>query len=218
LRTKPMTAGQRLRGLPQLRQLFTRTSAAGDAALLQRFHAQRDEGAFAELVRRHGPMVLGVCRRLLRNEHDAEEAFQAAFLVLAGRAAALDRPERLGSWLHGVAVRVAREARARPAARDVREASARVARPADPLAELHGRELRAVVDEEIARLPEAYRAAFVLCHLEGHTTPGQPRAWGGPQGWFWGAWPGAGDLPRKRLTHRAVCLRAGSLPALDGGW
>jgi RNA polymerase sigma factor (sigma-70 family) len=203
--------------LPQLRQLFTRTSAAEDAALLQRFHAQRDEGAFAELVRRHGPMVLGVCRRLLRNEHDAEDAFQAAFLVLARRAAALDRPERLGNWLHGVAVRVAREAPARAAARDVREASARVARPADPLAELRGRELRAVVDEEIARLPEAYRAAFVLCHLEGHTHAETARALGCPQGSVSWRLARACELLRKRLTQRGVVPSAGVLTALGGG-
>jgi RNA polymerase sigma factor (sigma-70 family) len=203
--------------LPQLRQLFTRTGAADDAALLQRFHAQRDEGAFAELVRRHGPMVLGVCRRLLRNAHDAEDAFQATFLVLARRTGALERPERLGNWLHGVAVRVAREARARAAARGAREASAGVAQPADPLAELHGRELRAVVDEEIARLPEAYRAAFVLCHLEGHTHAEAARALGCPQGSVSWRLARASKLLRKRLTQRGVVPSAGVLTALGGG-
>src|SRR5438874_7989013 len=87
----------------------------GDAQLLQRFVQRRDEGAFATLMERHGSMVLGVCRRVLRDRQDADDAFQATFLVLVRKAAALRRPERLGSWLYAVAYRIALQARARAA-------------------------------------------------------------------------------------------------------
>src|SRR5262249_9023560 len=100
------------------------TAGDGDAELLARFITRHDEDAFDALVRRHGPMVLGVCRRLLGDAHAAEDAFQATFLVLVRRAATLDRPELLGNWLHGVAARVAREARARTARRRTQERQA----------------------------------------------------------------------------------------------
>jgi RNA polymerase sigma factor (sigma-70 family) len=141
--------------------------ALDDRALLEDFLAERSEVAFAALVRRHGPMVLGLCRRLLRNEHDAEDVFQATFLVLACKAAALRRPESLGSWLFGVACRLARKARtcAGRRLRHERRASPRLA--ADPFDDLAGREAQALLDRELERLPEKYRAPVVLCGLEG---------------------------------------------------
>jgi RNA polymerase sigma factor (sigma-70 family) len=138
-----------------------------DAELLGRYVARRDQAAFTALVRRHGPMVLGVCRRVLRHADDAEDAFQAVFLVLAQRAASLRRRQSVGAWLHGVAVRVAHKARVRAARRRRREGEAPERRPTDPLAEISLREAHALLDEELLRLPESYRAPVLLCCLEG---------------------------------------------------
>src|SRR5579871_5363215 len=130
-----------------------------DAELLERFVRQRDEAAFELLVWRHGKMVLGVCRRLLRHEQDAEDAFQAAFLALARRAAALGRRESVGGWLYRVAYHIALRARVDICRRARREQS-RPPRPdpvADPAEEAAGLELRRVIDEEVNRLPAKYR-------------------------------------------------------------
>jgi RNA polymerase sigma factor (sigma-70 family) len=134
-----------------------------DNDLLARFARDRDEAAFAELVRRHGPMVLAVCRRVLGCPHDADDAFQAAFLVLARRAGTLRLRGSVGDWMHGVAHRTASAARRAAARRRVREAvhAPPPQTPADDLAEL-----RAVLDEEVARLPEKYRAVLVLADLQ----------------------------------------------------
>jgi RNA polymerase sigma factor (sigma-70 family) len=138
-----------------------------DRDLLARFARDRDEAAFAELVRRHGPMVLAVCRRVLGCPHDADDAFQAAFLVLARRAGVLRLRGSVGDWMHGVACRTAAAARRAAARRRAREAAHPLASlpppqaPADDLAEL-----RAVLDEEVARLPEKYRAVLVLADLQ----------------------------------------------------
>lgn len=132
--------------------------------------------AFAELVRRHGPMVLGVCRHLLRDPHDAEDAFQAAFLVLARKAGSIDRPELLASWLQGVAVRVARRARARNGRRRQMEGRQIALLDFEPVGDSgrpeHGLvrvETARLVHEELARLPEKYRSPVVLCDLGGLT-------------------------------------------------
>jgi RNA polymerase sigma factor (sigma-70 family) len=147
--------------------------AMTDGQLLGRFLAHRDdpagEAAFAALATRHGPMVLGACRAVLRDEHAAEDAFQATFLVLARRAGSLREAERLGPWLHRVARRVALRARSRSARQQARAAirtdPGGVA--AGPDDDAGRREARAAVHEEVDRLPEKYRAPVVLCHLEG---------------------------------------------------
>ena len=140
-----------------------------DRDLLAGFASRGDHAAFAELVRRHGPMVLRTCRRTLRHEEDAEDAFQATFLVLAEKAGSVRKTEALGSWLHGVAHRVALRAR-RDAGR--RRAHEREARPMPTTAgtrDADWREVQAALDEEIRALPEKYRAPFVLCFLEGRS-------------------------------------------------
>src|SRR5215470_9755340 len=138
-----------------------------DAQLLKRFIDSRDEAAFAGLVRRHGPMVLGVCRRVLANSHDAEDAFQATFLVLAQKARTLRLREALGSWLYGVAFRLARRTLADSARRRFHESRARVRSFPDTVAEITLREAQVALDEALTRLPERYRAPLVLCCLEG---------------------------------------------------
>jgi RNA polymerase sigma factor (sigma-70 family) len=145
------------------------TDRLPDRQLLQRFLNLREEDAFEAILRRHGPLVLGVCRRLLGNRQDAEDAFQATFLILAEKAASIHNHQSLSSWLYGVAYRVAVKARSRTAARRRHEqrCDSRVA--PDPLAEVTGRELLAVVDEELHRLDDRHRAALVLCYLEGKT-------------------------------------------------
>src|SRR5258708_17116621 len=145
---------------------------ATDAALLGCFVSGKDERAFAALVDRHGPLVLQVCRRVLGDGDDAEDAFQAVFLVLARKAAAVSRTEALAAWLHEVARRVALKART-ARARRCRRARPLAALPIDPrpdpLAVLSARELLLIVDEEVQRLPEVNRLPVILCCLEGRT-------------------------------------------------
>jgi RNA polymerase sigma factor (sigma-70 family) len=137
-----------------------------DVDLLNRYVGQADEAAFEALVRRHGPMVLGVCRRVLGNEADAEDAFQATFLVLVRKASTLRSPETLANWLYGVASRTALHARRTADQRRVKESAVplRTAPPENPWIEL-----LPVLDQELERLPEKYRAVLVLCDLEGKT-------------------------------------------------
>jgi RNA polymerase sigma factor (sigma-70 family) len=145
-------------------------AADSDAALLDRFARARDEAAFAALVARHGPMVLHLCRRVLGDAHAAEDAFQATFLVLARKARSVARPAALAGWLYGVARRVALKARGAARQRPREEFAGGPEAPdprPDPLAELTARDLLRVVEEEVARLPEAYRLPVALCCLEG---------------------------------------------------
>ena len=152
-------------------RLFDGGSVAGlgDGELLGRFADRRDEAAFEGLVARLGPMVLGVCRRMLADPHDVDDAFQATFLVLVRRAGSIRDRDLVGPWLHGVAARVARRARAESSRRKARERVAVVPEAVEAVAEVEPGwpELRALIDEEIDRLPEHHRRAVVLCDVEG---------------------------------------------------
>jgi RNA polymerase sigma factor (sigma-70 family) len=140
-----------------------------DGQLLERFVDRRDAAALEVLVRRHGPMVWGVCRRILQNHHDAEDAFQATFLVLARKAASVRPRAKVGSWLYGVAYQTALKARATRAKRKTRERQVENM-PEPAVAEsVAWRDLQAELDHELSRLPEKYRAVIVLCDLEGRT-------------------------------------------------
>jgi RNA polymerase sigma-70 factor (ECF subfamily) len=178
------------------------SDSLGDGELLERFVRRHEEAAFAALVQRHGPMVLSVCRRVLRRSHDAEDAFQATFLVLAEKAHRLRRPELLANWLYGVAYRTALHARQRSARRSERErgAARMIALDGDPGSE--PRELRRVLDEELHRLPEKYRAPLVLCYLEGKTNEEAARLLGWPSGSMSYRLARGRDLLRQRLESR----------------
>jgi RNA polymerase sigma factor (sigma-70 family) len=180
-----------------------------DRELLEQFTRRRDEDAFACLIRRHGPLVLGLCRRLLRREQDAEDVFQATFLVLARKAASIRKREALASWLHGVAVRLAMRARA--VRRRWQERPVMDVPVHDPLPEFIWRDLRRVLDEEIHCLPHKYREPFVLCHLQGKTNPEAAQELGCPLGTILSRLARARELLRKRLVRRGVSLCTGLL-------
>jgi RNA polymerase sigma factor (sigma-70 family) len=141
-----------------------------DGALLRVFLSGNNQPAFEELLRRHGPMVLRVCRRALGNTHDAEDALQATFLVLAQKAVSIRKRESLASWLHGVAYRMATDARRAAARRHKHESRANPRPPQDPALRAAWQELQALLDEEIAGLPESLRAPFVYCCLENQSS------------------------------------------------
>ena len=196
-----------------IRQLAAAGEPGGqtDARLLERFAGRRDEAAFALLVERHGPMVLGVCRRLLGQEQDAEDAFQATFLVLARKAGSIGKGESVGSWLYGVALRVGRKARAAAARRQARQADLRDVPAAEAAPAWVGRELRAVLDEEVGRLPARYRLPFVLCHLEGKTNEEAARELGRPLGTVLAQLSRARARLRSQLVRRGVALSGAAL-------
>jgi RNA polymerase sigma factor (sigma-70 family) len=157
--------------LRHLRKLATaeNTGRICDGQLLQRFTLDGDDDAFAALIQRHGPMVLGVCRRVLHHQQDAEDAFQATFFVLARRAGAIRHQECLSSWLYQVAYHTAARARAASLKRSSHPRETRDMHQADPLDEITWRELRGLLDEELHRLPDKLGSPLVLCYLQGKT-------------------------------------------------
>jgi RNA polymerase sigma factor (sigma-70 family) len=206
-----MASGSLARALDRLH----RTSGLGslrertDVQLLEGFADRGEETAFEELVRRHGPMVFGVCRRLLGAAADADDAFQAVFLVLVLRARSIRKRASVGSWLYGVAYRVA--SRARADARRRHTAHRRLGPPREePPAETSStEELRPVLDEELERLPDKYRAPLVLCYLQGKTNEQAARELGWPSGSMSRRLARARELLRRRLVRRGVALSAG---------
>jgi RNA polymerase sigma factor (sigma-70 family) len=186
-----------------------------DAELLTRFRGQADEAAFALLVQRHGPMVLGVCRRLLKNATDADDAFQATFLVLVRAASVVRKQASLASWLYGVAQRTVGKARSRVIslqAREQRGAAMRLRESHDPSEALSRQDLRVVLDEEQRRLPERYRTPLILCYLEGKEADLAARELGVPRGTLSSRLTKGRAILRDRLKRRGV-TPAGSLLA-----
>jgi RNA polymerase sigma factor (sigma-70 family) len=225
--------------LRHIRRLGQPAVALTDRQLLQRFTLGRDEAAFAELVGRHGALVSGVCRRILRREQDAEDAFQAAFLVLAKKAATIRKEESVASWLYGVAWRCASRLRRDLARRrwHERNMASRVNHPfpepepepqpqpepesgwgwgwgsGSEFADLSWREVQEVLHEELARLPEKYRAPLVLCYLEGRTQCEAARQLGWGENVLRGRVDRGRERLRQRLTRRGITLSAALLAA-----
>jgi RNA polymerase sigma factor (sigma-70 family) len=168
--------------LPAGDLLSLSTKGQTDRQLLERFVRHRDEVAFEALVQRHGPMVLSACQRVLDNAQDAEDAFQATFVVFMRKAHSIGKPDLLGNWLYGVAYRIARKARAQASRRRQVEREAAPMASADPLADVAWRDFRSLLDEELQRLPDRYRAPLVLCYLEGLTNEEAAERLGWPTG------------------------------------
>ncbi len=220
--------GGRIEAGRQLERLFGAGTIGGlsDAELLERFAAVDDDSAgaaFEAIVERHGPMVLRVCRMVLRDEHAAEDAFQATFLVLARRARSIGERERLGNWLYGVAARTARKARIAAGRRMARDRSAACRRPeeiVEPTSDTGGDELGRILHEEIDRLPGSYRAAVVACYLEGLTQAQAARELRTTETTVRGRLARARKLLGHRLTRRGVAPAVGllALESAAGAW
>jgi RNA polymerase sigma factor (sigma-70 family) len=206
-----MAVGQFNKVLDHVRAVLERQNAAGmlDADLLKRYVQGRDEAAFAALVHRHGPMVLGVCRRVLHNLHDAEDAFQATFLVLVRKAASLRSPAMIGNWLYGVAYRTALHARDLAVKRRAKEAE--MASRTGAADDNTWAGLRLALDQELERLPEKYRAAIVLCDLEGKTRKEAARLLGWAEGTVASRLVRGRGLLAKRLAHHGWTWSGGAL-------
>jgi RNA polymerase sigma factor (sigma-70 family) len=185
-----------------------------DTQLLECFVSRREPAALEALVRRHAPMVWGVCRRVLANHHDAEDAFQATFLVLVRKAGAIRSPARLGNWLYGVAHQTALKARATSARRQKRE------RPAIDMPEPAGTErdpssgLQPLLDQELSRLPEKYRTVIVLCELEGRTIRETARQLGCPEGTVASRLARARTMLAKRFGRHGLALTGSVLATM----
>ncbi len=201
----------------RIERIFAAGSVAGlsEGELLERFATRGDEAAFEAILARHGPMVLGICRKLLRDPHDVEDAFQATFLVLVHKAGSLRQRDLVGNWLFGVASRVA--LRARVVARRRRESEeagdATLGRAEAAPEDDRERESEALIHEEVRHLPEKYRIPVLLCYLEGLTHEEAARQLGWPLGTVKGRLARARDLLRKRLTRRGVTLSASAVSA-----
>src|SRR5262245_19551124 len=181
-----------------------------DADLVRAVADRRDPAAFELIVRRHGPLVLGVCRRVLRDPADADDAFQATFLVLLRKAGTLSRPDRLAGWLHQVAHRTARKLRALRLTRGRRESELFDVPAGEAAADVVWRELRGVFDAELDRLPDRLRLPAVLCLLEGQSKAEAARSLGWPEGTVSGRLQRARERLRARLTARGLTLSAGA--------
>jgi RNA polymerase sigma factor (sigma-70 family) len=196
-----------------LRRAVLRQDAAAstDGQLLASFIDHKDEAAFEALVRRHGPMVFGVCRRVVGNHHDAEDAFQATFLVLARKAPSVRPRERLANWLHGVALRTAMKAKPLTAKRRGREKQVTAMPEPEAAQQSQWPDLQPLLDQELNGLPANYRLPILLCDLQGKTIKDAAQQLGWPHGTLAGRLARGRKLLAKRLANRGVVLSAGSL-------
>jgi RNA polymerase sigma factor (sigma-70 family) len=193
------------------RTLYGDGGGRTDGQLLEAFVRGGEEAAFEALLRRHGPMVLGVCRRVLGNDADAEDAFQATFFVLFRKAAALRRTGPLGNWLYGVAHRTALGARSARVKRRAKEEARRTMAVPQPPAEDTWREVQAVLDQELSRLPEYYRVPIVLCDLEGKSRKDAAHQLGWPIGTVSGRLARGRVLLARRLARHGLAVSGGAL-------
>lgn len=210
-----MASGQLNRVVGQLRRLAAPSPMElTDGELLDHFVNRQQESAFATLLRRHGPMVHGVCHRIIGASHDADDAFQAVFLILLRKAGSIGRRESVSSWLYRVAYHVALRARTQTERRRSQERQVEDMAVVGVRHEATWSDLRSVLDEELNRLPEKYRAPMVLCYLEDktHDQAAEHLRW--PVGTVRGRLARARDLLRERLTRRGLALSALGLTAL----
>lgn len=183
----------------------TQFDLLSDTQLLQRFAERGDQAAFAALVQRHGPLVLGVCRRVLQHDQDTEDAFQAAFVVLARKAGTISKHESLASWLYKVAYRIALRARGDKARRHAHEQQT-PPREHSEIGDVVQRELQQILDEEVQRLPEKYRAPILLCYLQGQTNEEAAAVLHCPTGTVKIRLLRGREMLRKRLLRRGLAL------------
>ena len=185
-----------------------------DGQLLERFISQRDENAFSTLVERHGPLVLTVCRRVLPNAQDVQDAFQATFLVLVRKASSIAKKESVASWLHGVAYRTALRAKIHMARQHALDSQVQRTPAPDCMQEVIMQDLRVMLDEEVQRLPERYRLPFILCYMEGKTNEEAAVILGCPKGTILSRLSRAREKLRRRLTRRGLGLSAGLIATM----
>jgi RNA polymerase sigma factor (sigma-70 family) len=190
-------------------------AALTDGQLLECFVNRKDEAALGALVRRHGPMVLGVCRRVLRNHHDAEDSFQATFLVLVRKARSIVPREMVANWLYGVAYRTALKARSMLARQRMRERQVQVMpEPGTDESDNYWHDLQPLLDQELSRLPDKFRVPILLCDLEGKAGKDVARQLGCPEGTIASRLSRGRVMLAKRLTRHGVALSGGALAAL----
>jgi RNA polymerase sigma factor (sigma-70 family) len=202
--------------LRELRTFIAGQIAEGqtDRCLLEQFLTQRDQTSFAALLERHGRMVLGVCRRVLHDEHLADDAFQATFLLLARQAEAIRKRQSVGSWLHGVALRLARKAKAAAARATQSDTRSRSNAAVDPHVEASWHEAQKILDDALQRLPEKYRLPLILCYLEGLTRDEAAVQLGWTAGKLKGLLDRGRDKLRAQLVRRGVTLSAAGATTL----